>query len=109
MVFYALLDNSLFYCEIAGGFIGRSICEGRVVEQPKVRVIFSKCDAISWRGSLVARGPGTFLSFLESTIPGTVWQTYVHVQINRRIARSRVSKWKRADCLSHLVFFFAQV
>ena len=52
---------------------------------------------------------GTFLSFLKSTIPGTVWQTYVHVQINRRIARSRASKWKRADCLSHLVFFFAQV
>jgi len=51
----------------------------------------------------------TFLSFLESTIPGPVWRTYVHVQINRRITRSRASKWKRADRIFHLVFFFAQV
>ena len=34
----------------------------------------------------------TFLSFLESTIPGTVWRMYVRVQINRRIARSRALK-----------------
>ena len=47
VVFYGLPDNSLFYCEIAGGFIGRSIGKGRVTEQPKVRVIFSKWDAIS--------------------------------------------------------------
>jgi len=51
----------------------------------------------------------TFLSFLESTIPGTVWRTYVHVQINRRITGSRASKWKRADCIFPLVFFFAQL
>jgi len=51
----------------------------------------------------------TFLSFMESTIPGTIWPTYVHVQINRRITRSRASKWKRADCIFQLVFFFAQV
>ena len=56
VVFYALPDNSLFYRKIAGVFIGRSIGEGRVTKQPKVRVIFSKWDAISWRGSLVARG-----------------------------------------------------
>jgi len=31
----------------------------------------------------------TFLSFLESTIPGTVRRMYVHVQIKRRIASSR--------------------
>jgi len=43
------------------------------------------------------QGTDKFLSFLESTIPGTVWRTYVHVQINRRITRSRASKWKRAD------------
>jgi len=42
MVFYGLLDSSLFYREIAGGFIGRSIGEGGVTEQPKVHVIFSK-------------------------------------------------------------------
>jgi len=42
VVFYALTDNSLFYREIAGGFIGRSIGEGRVTEKTKVRVIFSK-------------------------------------------------------------------
>jgi len=51
----------------------------------------------------------TFLSFLESTIPGTVWPTYVHVHINRRITRSTASKWKRGHCIFHLVFFFAQV
>jgi len=45
----------------------------------------------------------TFLSFLESTIPGTVWRTYVHVQINRRITRSRASKWKRADIAAMIV------
>ena len=58
MVFYGLPDNSLFYREIAGGFIWRSIGEAKVTEQPKVRVIFSKLDVISWRGSLVARGSG---------------------------------------------------
>ena len=58
MVFYTLPDNFLFYREIAGGFIGRSIGEGRVTLQPGVRVIFSMWDAISWRGSLVARGSG---------------------------------------------------
>ena len=31
---------------IAGGFIGQSIGEGRITEQPKVRVIFSKWDAM---------------------------------------------------------------
>jgi len=41
---------------IAGGFIGRSIGEVRGTEQPKVPVIFSKWNAISWKGSLVARG-----------------------------------------------------
>lgn len=30
----------------------------------------------------------------------------MHVQINRRITRSRASKWKRADCIFYLVFFF---
>ena len=58
MVFYALPDNSLFYGEIVGGFIGRSIGQGRITEQPKVRVIFSKWDAVTWGGSLVARGSG---------------------------------------------------
>jgi len=33
----------------------------------------------------------------------------MHVQINRRITRSRVSKWKRVDYIFHLVFFFSQV
>jgi len=56
VVFYSLSDNSLFYREIVGGFIRQSIGQGRVTEQPEVRVIFSKWDAISWRGSLVARG-----------------------------------------------------
>ena len=51
----------------------------------------------------------TFLSFLESAIPGTVWQTYVHVQNNRRIARSRASKRKRAGCIFRSVILFAQV
>jgi len=46
VVFYALPDNSLFYGEIVGGFIGRSIGQGRVTEQPEVRMIFSKWDAI---------------------------------------------------------------
>ena len=60
MVFYTytLPDNCLFYREIAGSFIGLSIGEGRVTQQPGVGVIFSKWDAISWRGSLVARGSG---------------------------------------------------
>ena len=58
VVFYALTDNSLFYQEIAGGFIGRSIGDRRVTEKTKVRVIFSKWDAVSWRGSLVVRGSG---------------------------------------------------
>jgi len=42
VVFYTQPDNSIFYREIAGGFIGWSIGEGSVTEQPKVRVIFSK-------------------------------------------------------------------
>ncbi|PWW78986.1 DUF1253-domain-containing protein [Tuber magnatum] len=46
VVFYGLPDNPLFYREVAGGFIGRSIGEGRVKEQPRVRVIFSKWDAM---------------------------------------------------------------
>ena len=46
VVFYALPDNSLFYHEIVAGFIRRSIGHGRVTEQPEVRVIFSKWDAI---------------------------------------------------------------
>jgi len=58
VVFYALLGKGLFYREIAGGFIGRSLGKRRVMEQRGVRVIFSKWDAISWRGSLVARGSG---------------------------------------------------
>jgi len=40
-------------------FIGRSIGQGRIAGQPKAHVIFSKWDAISWRGSLVARGSGS--------------------------------------------------
>ena len=56
--FCGVPDNSLFYREIASGFIGLSIGEGRVTEQPKVPVIFSMWDAISRRGSLVARGSG---------------------------------------------------
>ena len=43
---HALPDNSHFYREIVGGFIRRSIGQGRVTEQPEVRVIFSKWDAI---------------------------------------------------------------
>ena len=39
----------------------------------------------------------TFLSFLESSIPGNVWGTYVHEQINRRINRSSTSQSKMAD------------
>ena len=61
MVFYALPDNSHFYRVIVGGFIGRSIGQGRVTQQPEMRVIFSKWDGIvylSWRGPLVARGSG---------------------------------------------------
>jgi len=55
VVSYALPDNSLSYGEIVGGFIVRSIGQGRVTERPKMRVIFSEWGAISWRGSLVAR------------------------------------------------------
>jgi len=58
VVFYALPDNSHFYREIVAGFIRRSIGQGRVTEQPEVRVIFSKWDATSWKGPLVARGSG---------------------------------------------------
>ena len=58
MVFYTLPDNSLPHREIAGGCIGRSIGEGRVTEQPKVRVVFSIWNALSWRGPLVTRGSG---------------------------------------------------
>jgi len=47
-----------------------------------------------------------FLSFLESTIPGTVWRTYVHVQINRRMTRSRASKWKRADIVAMTILMW---
>ena len=50
-----------------------------------------------------------FLSSLESTITGTAWATYVHLQINRRITSSRASKWKRVAYIFHLVFFLAQV
>jgi U3 small nucleolar RNA-associated protein 25 len=46
VVFYGLPDNPLFYREVAGGFIGRSVGEGRAKEQPKVRVIFSRWDAM---------------------------------------------------------------
>ncbi|KAG0136602.1 hypothetical protein HOY82DRAFT_576336 [Tuber indicum] len=46
VVFYGLPDNPLFYREVAGGFIGRNVGEGRAKEQPKVRVIFSKWDAM---------------------------------------------------------------
>ena len=58
VVFYGLPDNSLFSRKIAGAFIRRSMGEGRITALPMVRVIFSKWDAISWRGSLVARGSG---------------------------------------------------
>ena len=58
MVFYTLPDNSLFYREIAGRCIGPRIGEGRVTEQARVRVVFSKWDAMSRRGWLVARGSG---------------------------------------------------
>ena len=47
VVFYGLMASSLFYREIAGGFIGRSIGDGGVTEQPKVRVIYSKRDAMN--------------------------------------------------------------
>ena len=57
MVFYTLPDNPLFYREIVGGYIGRSICEGRVTEQPKVRVVFSMWNAMLERvvGSKMVR------------------------------------------------------
>jgi len=58
VVFYTPPDSSPFFRAIAGGFIGRSIGEGRVTEQPKVRVVFSIWNALSWRGPLVTRGSG---------------------------------------------------
>lgn len=47
VLFYALPDNPLFYKEIAGGFLGRSVGEGKLAPgQAKVRVLFSKWDAM---------------------------------------------------------------
>jgi len=46
VVFYGLLDSSLSYRAVASGLVRRSIGEGRVTEQPKVSVIFSKWDAM---------------------------------------------------------------
>ena len=44
-----------------------------------------------------------FLSLRESTMPGTVWRTYVHVQMSSRMTRSKASKWNSADCIGFLI------
>ena len=47
-----------------------------------------------------------FLSFLESTIPGTARRMYVHVQIKRRIARSRRVEVEEGGLHFSLSFLF---
>jgi U3 small nucleolar RNA-associated protein 25 len=45
VIMYGLPDNPIFYKEIAGGFLGRSVQEGKLEPgQGSVRVIFSKWD-----------------------------------------------------------------
>jgi len=47
IVFYSLPENQTFYKEIAGGFLLKSIGEGKVeAERCKARVMFSKWDAM---------------------------------------------------------------
>lgn len=47
VVFYALPDNPVFYREIAGGFLLRTIGEGKVdADGARVRALFSKWDAM---------------------------------------------------------------
>jgi U3 small nucleolar RNA-associated protein 25 len=44
---YQLPDNPLFYREVVGGFIGTSVTAGNIAaEEAKVRVLFSKWDAL---------------------------------------------------------------
>lgn len=47
VVFYALPDNPVFYSEVAGGFLLRTVGEGAVEpERCRVRVLFSRWDAM---------------------------------------------------------------
>ncbi|KAI9835533.1 MAG: hypothetical protein M1819_001984 [Sarea resinae] len=47
LVLYELPDNPVFYREIAGGFLGRSVAEGLVAEdQAAVRVVFGSWDGL---------------------------------------------------------------
>ncbi|KAF2424824.1 DUF1253-domain-containing protein [Tothia fuscella] len=47
VIFYGLPDSPLHYQEIAGGFLGTSINEGKIgVEEAGVRVLFSKYDGL---------------------------------------------------------------
>ncbi|KAI5844153.1 hypothetical protein BZA05DRAFT_358903 [Tricharina praecox] len=47
VVFYSLPDNQTFYREVVGGFLTRSVGEGRIEgSRCKARVLFSKWDAM---------------------------------------------------------------
>lgn len=47
VVFYALPDNPVFYREVAGGFLLRTVGEGKVeAGAVRVRVLFSRWDAM---------------------------------------------------------------
>lgn len=47
VVFYALPDNPVFYSEVAGGFLLRTVGDGRVEpDRCRVKVLFSRWDAM---------------------------------------------------------------
>ena len=47
IIIYALPDNPVYYQEIVGGYLGRSISEGKAdVTETSVRTLFSKWDAL---------------------------------------------------------------
>jgi U3 small nucleolar RNA-associated protein 25 len=70
VILYSLPDNPIFYREIVGGYLGRSIADGNVIEgSVSVRSIFSKRDALSlerivgssrYRKMLLDQGGDTF-------------------------------------------------
>lgn len=47
VIMYGLPDNPLFYKEIIGGYLGRTVQEGKLeADESSVRVSFSKWDAM---------------------------------------------------------------